>query len=92
MKAAKSLGYANLKPEQKSVLKAFVGGSDIFVALPTGYGKSLCYALLPLIFDMRRGLVKRTSICMMVSPLIALMKDQSTSFTAKGISSCWICQ
>ena len=44
-KAAESLGYAGLKPEQKLVLKAFVGGRDVFVALPTGYGKSLCYTL-----------------------------------------------
>lgn len=89
-KAAGSLGYSDLKQEQKLALKAFVGERDVFVALPTGYGKSLCYALLPLIFDMRRGLVERTSICMVVSPLIALMKDQSISFTAKGISAAYV--
>ena len=88
--AARSLGYSDLKEEQKVVLKAFVGGRDVFVSLPTGYGKSLCYALLPWIFDMRRGFVERTSICMIVSPLIALMKDQSTSFTAKGICAAYV--
>ena len=49
----------------------------MFVSLPTGYGKSLCYALLPLIFDKRREAVERRSIVMVVSPLIALRKDQS---------------
>jgi ATP-dependent DNA helicase RecQ len=90
VKAAQSLGYSDLKREQKVVIKAFVEGKDVFVTLPTGYGKSLCYALLPWIFDMRRGLAEKTSICMIVSPLIALMKDQSTSFTAKGISATYI--
>ena len=71
-------------------MKAFVEGKDVFVALPTGYGKSLCYALLPWIFNMKRGLVEKTSICMIVSPLIALMKDQSTSFTSKCISAAYI--
>ena len=75
LKAAACLGYTNLNPEQKRVLKAFIKGKDVFVALPTGYGKSLCYALLPLIFDMKEGLEEKTSICMVVSPLVALMKD-----------------
>ena len=39
---------------------------------------------------MRRGLVERTSVCMIVSPLIALMKDQSTSFTAKDITATYV--
>ena len=53
----------------------------VFVSLPTGYGKSLCYVLLPSVFDIKLGLVENTSIVMVVSPLIALMKDQSMSFT-----------
>ena len=84
-KAAASLGYFSLKEEQKKAIKAFVGGNDVFISLPTGYGKSLCYALLPSIFDMKRRLTETTSVAMVVSPLIALMKDQSSSFTEKGI-------
>ena len=42
-----SLGYSELKAEQERVVKAFLSGKDVFGALPTGYGKSLCYAVLP---------------------------------------------
>ena len=40
IEAASLYGYANLKAEQKRVLKSFVEGRDVFVSLPTGYGKS----------------------------------------------------
>ena len=43
---AKSLGYDHLKPEQERVLSEFISGKDVFVALPTGYGKRICYAAL----------------------------------------------
>ena len=89
LKAAVSLGYSNLKPEQKCILKAFVEEKDVFVALPTGFGKSLCYALLPLIFDMKRDMYRKKSICIVVSPLIMLMQDQSASFTTRGILARW---
>ena len=40
------LGYSELKAEQERVVKEFLSGKDVFGALPTGYGKSLCYAVL----------------------------------------------
>ena len=48
---AKELGYPRLKPEQDDVIETFVKGRDVFAVLPTGYGKSLCYGCLPLVFD-----------------------------------------
>ena len=82
------LGYTRLKGEQKMALRAFISGKDVFISLPTGYGKSLCYALIPVIFDMKLGLAESpSSIVMVVSPLIALMKDQCTSFARKGITA-----
>ena len=41
------LGYSELKAEQERVMKEFLSGKDVFGALPTCYGKSLCYAVLP---------------------------------------------
>ena len=84
--AASSLGYSSLKNEQKRAIEAFIGGKDVFVSLPTGYGKSLCFALLPLVFDMMRG-VDKASIAIIISPLISLMQDQVANFNRKGISS-----
>ena len=56
-RAASSLGYSKLKPEQEQAILAFVSGKDVFVALPTGYGKSLCFGLLPL-----RGVEKQSVV------------------------------
>ena len=82
---AASFGYI-LKEEQESALKAFVSGRDMFVSLPTGAGESLCYGLLPSIFDTLRN-VQKASIAIVVSPLISLMKDQTDAFNQLGVSS-----
>ena len=49
--AAKELGYPEMKPEQLEAAASFIEGRDVFSVLPTGFGKSLCYACLPLAFD-----------------------------------------
>ena len=43
------------KDKQLEAIKCFCAGHDVFVSLPTGYGKSLIYAVLPLIFDRIKG-------------------------------------
>lgn len=75
----KKLGYLQLKPEQMKVVMEFVRGRDVFAVLPTGFGKTLCYACLPLVFD---ELIGRTapSIILVVTPLNAIMKDQVCDF------------
>ena len=60
-------------------------GRDVFVALPTGYGKSLCYCCLPRVVDLVRS-VEKQSIVVVVSPLIALMKDQVAACHSKGLT------
>ena len=84
MKSASEMGYPSVKPQQREAILSFVSGKDVFVSLPTGYGKSLCFGCLPLIF---KELRKEQCIVIVVSPLIALMKDQVKSFTSKGISA-----
>ena len=44
-----------LKPKQIAAVKAFVEGKDVFLSLPTGYGKSIIYAILPIVYDKIRG-------------------------------------
>ena len=82
--AAANLGYTSIKPEQESAIVSFLQGNDVFVSLPTGYGKSLCYAAFPYAFDQLRA-SSHPSIVIVVSPLIALMKDQVASYSAKGL-------
>ena len=72
--AAMSLGYSELKPQQLEAMMKFVAGKDVFVVLPTGYGKSLIYASLPFVFD--TVLVTRGSVIVVITPLTAIMKDQ----------------
>ena len=88
-RAAGILGYSTLKHEQKDAIMKFLGGNDVFVSLPTGYGKSLCYAALPWAFDI---LLKRDSsnmskrsIVIVISPLLALIQDQLASLSVKGL-------
>lgn len=83
--SARLIGYESVKERQKEALLEFVKGRDVFVCLPTGYGKSICFALLPLIFDRLRG--KSGSITLVVSPLTSLMMDQRGRFTHKGLST-----
>ena len=45
------VGIKALKPFQRDAIRTFVGGRDVFVSLPTGFGKSLCYAFLPTVCD-----------------------------------------
>ena len=89
-KAGASIGYDQLKDEQVKALCTFVEGRDVFVSLPTGFGKSLCYVLLPLVFDCLRQDSDGKAIIVVVSPLIALMEDQVSSYSAKGIKAAFI--
>ena len=49
--AAALLGYCKLTPCQVQPIEEFVSGKDVFVSLPTSAGKSLCFCLLPKVFD-----------------------------------------
>ena len=64
-------------------------GTDVFVSLPTGSGKSLCYAALPLVFDNIRKVSAEqpedASIVFCVSPLSALMLDQVMTLSKRGL-------
>jgi len=60
-----------------------VNGRDVFIALPTGFGKSVCYGCLPVAYDILSS--KKNSIVIVVSSLATIMKDQVSTYTSKGI-------
>lgn len=80
-----SLGIKKLKEQQREAIHSFIRGRDVFVALPTSYGKSLIYGCLPRVFDLLRGVQEPKSIIMVISPLKALMDDKCSAFTKLGL-------
>ena len=73
LQAARSLGYNKIKEEQLEVVLSFIAGNDVFVCLPTGFGKSLCFSMLPKVFDL---LGAEKSIVIVLTPLTAIIQDQ----------------
>ena len=74
-------GHENFRPLQKEIIGEVLKGNDVLALLPTGGGKSICFQLPALMLD---------GICLVVSPLIALMKDQIEALTSKGIPALYI--
>ena len=64
-------------------------GRDVFAFLPTGFGKSICFQVLPFLFDYKLGTVDSNcrSVVIVVSPLVSLMVDQVSSLRALGVSA-----
>ena len=73
-RAAQNLGYDNVKAEQMKVVASVVHGRDVFAVLPTGFGKSFCYSVLPYVYDQLYPGMQQ-SIILVVTPLTAIMKD-----------------
>ena len=66
----------NLLPEQENALREFLGGQNIFVNLPTGYGKSLIFYCLTIAADALFEKPRGSSVLVVTSPLRSLMEDQ----------------
>ena len=77
------MSHISLKKEQRASIEAIYTGRNVFMWLPTGYGKSICYQALPFIMDCKRDVL--CSLVIVVSPLLALMIDQVTSLRARSV-------
>ncbi len=74
-------GFSRFREGQAEVIETLIAGKDVIVVMPTGSGKSLCYQLPALLFD---------GTTLVVSPLIALMKDQVDALNARDIPATFI--
>ncbi len=69
-------GFETFRPLQEDIINAVISNKDVLALLPTGGGKSVCFQVPALAMD---------GICLVISPLIALMKDQIENLSKKGI-------
>ena len=76
-----AFGYSSFRPLQREIVHDVLSGRDVLAVLPTGGGKSLCFQLPPI-------LTGRTAL--VISPLIALMKDQVDQLHAHGIAATFV--
>jgi ATP-dependent DNA helicase RecQ len=74
-------GYDSFRPLQREIVEAAIAGDDVLALLPTGGGKSLCYQLPALL---------EPGLTLVISPLIALMKDQVDALEANGIPATFL--
>src|ERR1700704_6007092 len=74
-------GFTSFRPLQEKIINDALAGKDVFALLPTGGGKSLCFQLPAL---------ARPGLTVVVSPLIALMKDQVDALQAGGVAATFL--
>ena len=69
-------GYPNFRPFQEDIVDSVMAGKDTLALLPTGGGKSICFQVPTMAMD---------GLCLVITPLVALMKDQVANLAKKGI-------
>src|SRR5437667_6210087 len=74
-------GFASFRPLQEEIIRDTLAGKDVFALLPTGGGKSLCFQL---------PAMARPGLTIVISPLIALMRDQVDLLQASGVPATFL--
>ena len=75
---AEVFGFAAFRPGQEAVIEALLAGRDALAVMPTGSGKSLCFQVPALVMD---------ALTVVVSPLVALMRDQVAALRLAGVAA-----
>lgn len=82
-------GYESFRGQQEEIIRHVVAGRHALVIMPTGMGKSLCYQI-PALLPQPKSPDDLAALTLVISPLIALMKDQVDALLARGIDAAFI--
>jgi ATP-dependent DNA helicase RecQ len=77
----KYFGYHDFRPNQLDIIRTLLEGKDVFVLMPTGSGKSICYQI---------PAIMRPGVGIIISPLIALMQDQVQALRQNGVRAAYL--